>query len=293
MINEDNIELYLFRYKEGLLDEAETAEVEKALASRPDWQELADLYDPELTLPAGATMPYADFESLRDGGPRAVEKKTIRLGEAVYLRRIPIWKTIGIAASLLVFVTFFVKFLDNMPADGGAIVAEQGTVTLDSVTQPILDTDIVESFMETCESIPTRTVDKTDENLLAEVVEDNFFEELNPETYSAETEPEVEMTKAVDTIKYKIGNGTTRELNDPMDQEVLYADNIIVRKAPDPSESAQPTTRQQLRSIAKRATSIIAGASSNRQQRRQAFGEYIEDQIENNEILSNIIATIE
>ena len=293
MINEDNIELYLFRYKEGLLDEAETAEVEKALALRPDWQELADLYDPELTLPAGATMPYADFESLRDGGPRAVEKKTIRLGEAVYLRRIPIWKTIGIAASLLVFVTFFVKFLDNMPADGGAIVAEQGTVTVDSVTQPIPDTDVVESFMETRESAPTRTVDKTDENLLAEVVEDNFFEELNPETYSAETEPEVEMTKAVDTIKYKIGNGTTRELNDPMDQEVLYADNIIVRKAPDPSESAQSTTRQQLRSIAKRATSIIAGASSNRQQRRQAFGEYIEDQIENNEILSNIIATIE
>ena len=70
-LNEENIELYLFRYKEGLLDATETAEVERALASHPEWQELADLYDPELTLPAGATMPYADIDSLRDGGPKA------------------------------------------------------------------------------------------------------------------------------------------------------------------------------------------------------------------------------
>ena len=45
-LNEENIELYLFRYKEGLLDATETAEIERALASHPERQELADLYDP-------------------------------------------------------------------------------------------------------------------------------------------------------------------------------------------------------------------------------------------------------
>ena len=136
MINDDNIELYLFRYKEGLLDAAETAEVEKALASRPDWQELADLYDPELTLPSGATMPYAAFESLRDGGPKAAtrERKPIVLRDATTQRRrlMPLWTTVAAAACLLLFVTTIVKFANGDTPTGTPLIAE---LTTDSTKQ--------------------------------------------------------------------------------------------------------------------------------------------------------------
>ena len=69
MINEDNIELWLFQYKEGLLDGEERATVERALEERPDWQELADLYDPELRVPALDGVVYEGKEGLKRHKP--------------------------------------------------------------------------------------------------------------------------------------------------------------------------------------------------------------------------------
>lgn len=123
MINEDNIELILFRYKEGLLDEAETAEVEKALASRPDWQSLADSYDPGLVLPAGATMSYPHAASLRNGGPKAVRRKMI-----------PVWITSAAAACLLFAVVVgFLNRTPMVPQSTPMVVAAQPAVTVDTM----------------------------------------------------------------------------------------------------------------------------------------------------------------
>ena len=51
-INDQNYELYLFRYAEGLLTADERNEVEAFLQQRPEMQELLSLYDPDLKIEA-------------------------------------------------------------------------------------------------------------------------------------------------------------------------------------------------------------------------------------------------
>jgi hypothetical protein len=115
-ITDDNIELYLFRYKENLLDAAEAAEVERALATHREWQELADLYDPQLTLPAGAAIPYPDAATLRDGGPRAKRCRRI----------VPLWISSAVAACLLVAVGLWsLRSLSGTTEGPAPVVAEQ------------------------------------------------------------------------------------------------------------------------------------------------------------------------
>lgn len=64
-INDDNIELLVFRMKEGLLDEAEREMVEKALADNKEWQEMADGYDPSLQVPQYPHVVYPHKDKLR------------------------------------------------------------------------------------------------------------------------------------------------------------------------------------------------------------------------------------
>ena len=64
-INNDNIELLVFRLKEGLLDETERGMVEKALAENREWQEMADGYDPSLQVPQYQHIVYPHKDKLR------------------------------------------------------------------------------------------------------------------------------------------------------------------------------------------------------------------------------------
>ena len=287
-LNDENIELYLFQYKEGMLDAGEAAEVERAIAEHPEWKEMADLYDPDFRLPAGATMPYDDFESLRDGGPRVEAGKPIKLGEAVRLRSIPIWKTVGVAASLLLFVTIFVKFFNNVTPELGTFIAEHKDSDSGIIKEELEESND-EVFVETVTSPVVRTNSTNDEVLLAEAVMETPADIVDDNAAPALEE---EMAKALDTNKYQIKNSTTRELNDPMDQEVLYA-NIINWKADDPEPSEAPTRRQQLRSIARKATSIIATAASGYEENRENIEDAIEERIQSNPFVNNLIATIE
>lgn len=50
-INDDNIEQYIFLYKEGMLNDTERTSVEEMLAVHKEWQELAEMYDPALQVP--------------------------------------------------------------------------------------------------------------------------------------------------------------------------------------------------------------------------------------------------
>lgn len=306
MINDNNIELYLFRYKEGLLDAAETAEVEKALASRPDWQELADLYDPELTLPSGATMPYAAFESLRDGGPKAAtrERKPIVLRDATTQRRrlMPLWTTVAAAACLLLFVTTIVKFVEGDTPANAPLIAELAT---DSTKQQPIETiaSPTENKANPTEAnhnktTPTKAINATQSlahreapTLLASA---DPKKPTSPNLPNMPTSPKTNPTLATpsDSSVYDLDIPTLREVNDPMDQEVLYASGIIERQAP--SDNSEPVTRrQQLRNLARRATTVVATAAASHQQRREAIEDAIEEHLENNELISNLIATLE
>ena len=300
MINDNNIELYLFRYKEGLLDEAETAEVEKALASRHDWQELADLYDPELTLPSGATMPYDGYESLRDGGPKAAtrERKPIVLRDATTQRRrlMPLWTTVAAAACLLLFVTTIVKFANDGTPANAPLIAELAT---DSTKQQPIETITTPTENKTnpTEANPTATqslAHREAPTLLASADPKKPTSPNLPNLPNMPTTPNTPNTTATpsDSSVYDLDIPTLREVNDPMDQEVLYASGIIERQAP--SDDSEPVTRrQQLRNLARRATTVVATATASHQQRREAIEDAIEEHLENNELISNLIATLE
>ena len=305
MINEDNIELILFRYKEGLLDEAEIAEVEKALASRPDWQELADLYDPDLTLPSGATMPYADFASLRDGGPKAAtrERKPIVLRDATSQRRrlMPLWTTVAAAACLLLFVTTIVRFVDSDSNANTPLVAE---LAADSIKQQPVEDNTNPSNPAT--TTPAPTINTT--HSLAHREAHPLLASADPKEPTLPSQPNLPNTPNLpnqpnqptsptlatpsDSSVYDLDIPTLREVNDPMDQEVLYASGIIERQAP--SDDSEPVTRrQQLCNLARRATTVVATAAASHQQRREAIEDAIEEHLENNELISNLIATLE
>ena len=303
MINDNNIELYLFRYKEGLLDAAETAEVEKALASHPDWQELADLYDPELTLPSGATKPYAGYESLRDGGPKAAtkERKPIVLRDATTQRHrlMPLWTTVAAAACLLLFVTTIVKFANDGTPANAPLIAELAT---DSTKQQPIETiaSPTEHKTNPTKANPTATQSLAHREapvLLASADPKKPNTPTLPNLPNTPTSPNLPNTPNTtatpsDSSVYDLDIPTLREVNDPMDQEVLYASGIIERQAS--SDNSEPVTRrQQLRNLARRATTVVATATASHQQRREAIEDAIEEHLENNELISNLIATLE
>ena len=276
--------------------------MEKALASRPDWQELADLYDPELTLPSGATMPYAGFESLRDGGPKVTtrERKPIVLRDATTQRRrlMPLWTTVAAAACLLLFVTTIVKFANGDSHANAPLVAE---LAADSIKQQPIENKAIpaEDKATPAATAPAATVNATQSLarreapvLLASADPKEPNTPNQPNTPNTPNTPKTTPSLATpsDSSVYDLDIPTLREVNDPMDQEVLYASGIIERQAADPQTV---TRRQQLRNLARRATTVVATAAASHQQRREAIEDAIEEHLENNEIISNLIATLE
>ena len=289
-LTDENIELYLFRYKEGLLGADEAAEVERVLDSRPDWKEMADLYDPDLKLPAGATMPYADWKSLRDGGPKATPRVTLPTAKSRHNIR-PLWLSLAAAACLLFFVVTIVRFADNATnATRGPLTAQVDTEADTTPTDTTSDT--IAAAARNAVAISTvRTVRNSQPTLLAETepVENAAEPELEPESHK-----QMQIATPTDTnrTKYDLDEPTLREINDPMDQEILYA-NVITWSGDNAEAPTTISRRQQLRNIARRATSIIATTTATRGERREAAEEAIEERLQSNELLNNIIASLE
>ena len=285
MLNEENIELYLFRYKEGLLNAKEIAEVEQAFKTHPEWKELADAYDPDFTLPAGATIPYANYESLRDGGPKVVSATpiiTLREEQPQSRRVKPIWIAFAAAACLLLFVTTIVRLVDN----DGNMVNNNGVVLADKIDKDTVSSDVV--TMDTGGAEPVSEVQHVEESAVNTIVDEE--EPLYAEMKAAEETP-IEMqaiTTDTNRGKYDLDEPTLREVNDPMDQEILYATGIIER-GDMASTEGNAAYYSQLRRLALRATSFAANAVATRKQRRAV----IEDKIGNNELINNFIATLE
>lgn len=92
-INHDNYELYLFRYKEGLLDDKEKLMVEKAINENQAWREMADMYDPDLRLSEYEDTTYPFKERL---------KKIPSTSSIANNKRKIVWIGISIAASVVV-----------------------------------------------------------------------------------------------------------------------------------------------------------------------------------------------
>ncbi|MBQ9586273.1 MAG: hypothetical protein IJR26_00190 [Bacteroidales bacterium] len=119
MNHNDDIELMLFRYKEGMLDENEAAQVADFLNKNPEWRELADLYDPQFKAPPYPAVAYPGKEKLYKA-----QHNTI----LVWLRRF------SAAATVVIAVTVFALWILK-PNGGKQQVASNGQEELHAVTR--------------------------------------------------------------------------------------------------------------------------------------------------------------
>ena len=110
MLTDENIELLIFRYKEGLLDDNEREQIEKYLAENPDWRELADLYDPDLCVPAYSDIVFPDKEKLK----KNTEKRKW------------LWLSISAAACAALFVGFAIRFIFGDEMYDNTFLAKSG-----------------------------------------------------------------------------------------------------------------------------------------------------------------------
>ena len=117
-INEENYELYLFQYAEGMLSDKECREVEAFLDSHPDIREEFALYDPKLTV---AGLPKMKYE-----GKAALKHNTFAL-----------WPVLRYAAAVLLLaavVAFFLLRNGESTKTNTTVVAENQTKTTDTTT---------------------------------------------------------------------------------------------------------------------------------------------------------------
>lgn len=128
MNHNDDIELMLFRYKEGMLDENEAAQVADFLDKNPEWRELADLYDPQLQAPPYPAVAYPSKEKLYKARHNTI---------LVWLRRF------SAAATVVIAVTVFALW--SLKPHGGkqqvAINVQEGlhAVTCDALQDTLQD----------------------------------------------------------------------------------------------------------------------------------------------------------
>ncbi|MBR4803102.1 MAG: hypothetical protein IK032_00505, partial [Bacteroidales bacterium] len=115
-INEENYELYLYRYAEGLLTDDERRELEAVLPSHPEWQELLDLYDPDLKITAQPHEVFPDKESLKHK-PAAI---------------FPLYARIAVASSLALLLGVGAFFLTRDSNTTDSQVVAETTVKTDT-----------------------------------------------------------------------------------------------------------------------------------------------------------------
>lgn len=117
-INEENYELYLFQYAEGMLSDKERREVEAFLDSHPDIREEFALYDPKLTV---AGLPKMKYE-----GKAALKHNTFAL-----------WPVLRYAAAVLLLaavVAFFLLRNGESTKPDTPVVAENQSQIPDTTT---------------------------------------------------------------------------------------------------------------------------------------------------------------
>ena len=76
MVNNEGIELMLFQLKEGLLSDEEARKATLFLQQHPEWQEVADLYDPMLKAPSYPAAGFPNKESLHKTLTKTARRKT-------------------------------------------------------------------------------------------------------------------------------------------------------------------------------------------------------------------------
>lgn len=292
-LSNDNIELYLFRLKEGLLDAEERAAVEHALKGHPEWQAMADLYDPGLKLPAGVAMPYPEWKQLRRGTPVSIGVRVPPTGKHA-TGRAKIWLFAAAAACLLLFAATIIRFatINPMPTAPAAIVAEHHT---DSITPTQIEVN--DGKEPVIAAKPQTTVNQP---LIAFIEE----KEIAIAGGDAHVPAAIEggdtcVPAAIEGEDVHITTPDTTPTTESVNKEnrkVYYADNIIEwidGSTPTQSPNRESTQRlTQVRNLAKRTTSVVAKAKATYDEHKEDIGATIEESLLSSQFLGNIIAAI-
>ena len=102
-LDDNNIEQFIFLYKEGLLDATGKAALEEALANNVEWQQLAEMYDPTLLVPTYPHLSYPAKDKLHAMATPSKPKAVV----------IPFWTRVAAACALLVAVMLMVRIHRN------------------------------------------------------------------------------------------------------------------------------------------------------------------------------------
>lgn len=148
MINDSNIELYIFRYKEGLLGTDEAAEVERALQQNADWRELADLYDPSLRI---TSYPPATYPG---------KQRLMNIANKSKAKRKALWYSTSAAACIALAVAFALRIVDGNGGKEPLVIAQNSTTP----TVTAVETETVSEQMQANNHLQTSTLHKPSHN---------------------------------------------------------------------------------------------------------------------------------
>ena len=125
-ITENNIELLIFKLKEGMLDEAEQASVEEALAGNEEWRRMAEMYDPALQIPDYPHLEYPDKEKLRDIA-RPQRPRRIAL---------PLWSRVAAACAAIAGIVIFLR-IGNSGPDSNLVAFDDTRAAMETINRPM------------------------------------------------------------------------------------------------------------------------------------------------------------
>lgn len=148
MINDSNIELYIFRYKERLLGADEAAEVERALQQNADWRELADLYDPSLRI---TSYPPATYPG---------KQRLMNIANKSKAKRKALWYSTSAAACIALAVAFALRIADGNGGKEPLVIAQNSTTP----TVTAVETETVSEQMQANNHLQTSTLHKPSHN---------------------------------------------------------------------------------------------------------------------------------
>lgn len=222
MITQKNIELYLFRYKEGLLNDEEAGAVRKALEAHPEWKAMADAYDPALRLPKAAPLPYPGKERLHKLATDATAS-----GNSKSRRVVPLWTRVAAAACLIMAFALGLRLL--WPSGE----AETPVIVADNAAEKTPEADVSEKEVQPVVAPELPMVYRREPMLIAEA--DAAPAEL-PTEDAATVEKSVVET---DRLIVYLDENENEESTQPV-ASVMHTDRLIVYfedEAPEAVES--------------------------------------------------------
>ncbi len=210
-ITEENYELYLFQYAEGMLSDDERREVEAFLDAHPDIREEFALYDPKLTV---VGLPKMKYE-----GKAALKHNTFAL-----------WPVLRYAAAVLLLaavVAFFLLRNGESTKPNTPVVAENQPQTTDTTSSDETTPAPQQPLQQPIAQIVTKepTVQTKNTHQTSQHIEQQQLAQTQTENDKL-SQPSAQLAESTDTPTQD-NELQGFELYTPTPTEVVYTNQLI------------------------------------------------------------------